>query len=132
MPLLFFLICLSPWVPIYKYHILFFTSNINNLKDEGSFLRVFWLNIAIFNLNQYYRYYLNLIGKLRREKEFRQQCCRNSTKMRREKRKKGERESSSSAQNAARSVKKKAIAATPLPKKEKKNLFWQKKLLWQL
>ena len=35
--------------------------------------------------------------------EFRQQCYRNS-----------------SAQNAARSVKKKAIAATPLPKKEKK------------
>ena len=38
--------------------------------------------------------------------EFRQHCYRNS-----------------SAQNAARSVKKKAIAATPLPKKEKKNCF---------
>ena len=38
--------------------------------------------------------------------EFRQYCYRNS-----------------SAQNAARSVKKKAIAATLLPKKEKKNCF---------
>ena len=28
-----------------------------------------------------YRYYLNLIGKLRKEKEFRQQYCRNSTKI---------------------------------------------------
>ena len=46
---------------------------------------------------------MNLIGKLRREKEFRQQCCRNSTKMRREKKKKGERES-------------KGISATLLPK----------------
>ena len=45
---------------------------------------------------------------MRREKaeEFRQHCYQNS-----------------SAQNAARSVKKKAIAATPLPKKEKKKKF---------
>ena len=35
---------------------------------------------------------MNLIGKLRREKEFRQQCCRNSTKNEeREKEKGGER-----------------------------------------
>ena len=46
---------------------------------------------------------MNLIGKLRREKEFQQQCCRNSTKMRREKKKKGERES-------------RGISATLLPK----------------
>ena len=69
---------------------------------------------------------------MRREKEFRQQCCRNSTKMRREKRKRGREKAeefqqhcyrNSSAQNAARSVKKKAIVATPLPKKKKKNCF---------
>ena len=90
---------------------------------------VFWLNIAIFNLNQHYRYYLNLIGKLRREKEFRQQCCRNSTKIGERKRKRGREKAeefrqhcyrNSSAQNAAHAVKKKAIAAKPLPKKEKK------------
>ena len=40
-----------------------------------------------------------------KEEEFRQHCYRNS-----------------SVQNAARSVKKKAIAATPLPKKEKKKI----------
>ena len=40
---------------------------------------------------------------MRREKEFRQQCCRNSMKMRREKKKKGERES-------------RGISATLLPK----------------
>ena len=40
---------------------------------------------------------------MRREKEFRQQCCRNSTKMRREKKKKVERES-------------RGISATLLPK----------------
>ena len=42
---------------------------------------VFWVNIAKFELNLRYRYCLNLIGKLRKEKEFRQQCCRNSTKI---------------------------------------------------
>ena len=34
-----------------------------------------------------YRYCLNLIGKLRKEKEFRQQCYRNSTKIGERKRK---------------------------------------------
>ena len=43
--------------------------------------RVFWVNIAKFELNLRYRYCLNLIGELRKEKEFRQQCCRNSTKV---------------------------------------------------
>ena len=81
---------------------------------------------------------MNLIGKLRREKEFRQQYCRNSTKMRREKKKKGERESRGISATllpkflypkCCRSVKKKAMAVMPLPKNEKKkNLFWQ---LWQ-
>ena len=74
---------------------------------------------------------MNLIGKLRREKEFRQQCCRNSTKIGERKRKSGREKAeefrqhcyrNSFARNAARSVKKKAIAATPLPKKEKKNI----------
>ena len=72
---------------------------------------------------------MNLIGKVRREKEFRQQCCRNSTKIGERKRKRGREKAeefrqycyrNSSAQNATRSVKKKAIAATPLLKKEKK------------
>ena len=35
---------------------------------------------------------MKLIGELRKEKEFRQQCCQNSTKIRREKDKKVERE----------------------------------------
>ena len=34
-----------------------------------------------------YRYCLKLIGELRKEKEFRQQCCRNSTKIGERKRK---------------------------------------------
>ena len=89
---------------------------------------------------------MNLIGKLRKEKEFRQQCCRNSTKIGERKRKRGREKAeefrqhcyrNSSAQNAARSVKKKAIAATPLLKKEKKNCFgncgdcrkWKKKIM---
>ena len=49
--------------------------------------RVFWVNIAKSELNLRYRYCLNLIGKLRKEKEFRQQCCRNSTKIGERKRK---------------------------------------------
>ena len=74
---------------------------------------------------------MNLIGKLRREKEFRQQCCRNSTKIGERKRKWGREKAeefrqhcyrNSSAQNAVRSVKKKAIAATQLLKKEKKKI----------
>ena len=48
---------------------------------------VFWVNIAISKLNLLYRYCLKLIGELRKEKEFRQQCCRNSTKIRERKRK---------------------------------------------
>ena len=67
------------------------------------FLRVFWVNIAISKLNLLYRYCLKLIGELRKEKEFRQQCCRNSTKIRREKDKKVERE-------------RRGISATLLPK----------------
>ena len=42
---------------------------------------VFWVNIAKFELNLRYRYCLKLIGKLRKKKEFWQQCCRNSTKI---------------------------------------------------
>ena len=92
---------------------------------------------------------MNLIGKLRREKEFRQQCCRNSTKNEeREKEKGGERKQRNFGNRERKQrnfdntvteiplpkmlpvqLKKKAIAATPLPKKEKKNLFWQ---LWRL
>ena len=82
---------------------------------------------------------MNLIGKLRREKEFRQQCCRNSTKNEeREKEKGGERKQRNFGNTVTEillpkmlpvQLKKKAIAATPLPKKEKKNLFWQ---LWRL
>ena len=74
---------------------------------------------------------MNLIGKLRREKEFRQQCCRNSTKNEeREKEKGGERKQRNFDNTVTEiplpkmlpvQLKKKAIAATPLPKKEKKN-----------
>ena len=81
---------------------------------------------------------MNLIGKLRREKEFRQQCCRTSTKNEeREKEKGGERKQRNFGNTVTEiplpkmlpvQLKKKAIAATPLSKKEKKNLFWQ---LWQ-
>ena len=93
----------------------------------------------------FYRYCLKLIGKLRKEKEFRQQCCQNSTKIgeRKTKRQREKKEEfrqhcyrNSSAQNAARSIKKKqlrqrhcrkrkkkivlAIVAMRLPKMEKK------------
>ena len=44
-------------------------------------LRVFWLNIGKYEIYLRYRYCLNLIGELRKEREFRQQCCRNSTKV---------------------------------------------------
>ena len=50
-------------------------------------VRVFWVNIAKSKLNLLYRYRLKLIGELRKEKEFRQQCCRNSTKIEEGKRK---------------------------------------------
>ena len=62
------------------------------LKAPNVKNRVFWVNIAISKLNLFYRYCLKLIGELRKEKEFQQQCCRNSTKIRREKDKKVERE----------------------------------------
>ena len=48
---------------------------------------VFWVNIAKSKLNLLYRYCLKLIGELRKEKEFRQQCCQNSTKIEERKRK---------------------------------------------
>ena len=66
-------------------------------------MRVFWVNIAISKLNLLYRYCLKLIGELKKEKEFWQQCCQNSTKIRREKDKKVERE-------------RRGISATLLPK----------------
>ena len=45
------------------------------------------VNIAKSKLNLLYRYCLKLIGELRKEKEFRQQCCQNSTKIGERKRK---------------------------------------------
>ena len=45
---------------------------------------IFWVNIVISKLNLLYRYCSKLIGELRKEREFRQHCCRNSTKIRRE------------------------------------------------
>ena len=59
---------------------------------------------------------MNLIDKLRREKKFQQQCCRNSTKIGERKRKRGREKveefrqhcyRNSSAQYAVRAVKKK-------------------------
>ena len=75
---------------------------------------------------------MNLIGKLRKEKEFRQQCCRNSTKIGERKRKRWrEKEEefrqhcyrNSSAQNAVRSVKKKQLRQRHCRNREKKNCF---------
>ena len=73
--------------------------------------RVFWVNIVISKLNLLYRYCLKLIGKLRKEKEFRQQCCRNSTKIRRKKEEEFQQHCyrNSSAQIPARRMKKKQL-----------------------
>ena len=70
---------------------------------------------------------------MRREKEFRQQCCRNSTKIGEKKRKRGREKAeefrqhcyrNSSAQNAVRSVKKKSNCGNAIAEKgEKKNCF---------
>ena len=43
---------------------------------------VFWLNIAKFEVNWYYRYYFNLFSNLRKENELWQYHYRNSTKVR--------------------------------------------------
>ena len=64
---------------------------------------------------------MKLIEELRKEREFRQQCCRNSTKIRREKDKKVERE-------------RRGISATLLPKFLCPNscpFCAKKKQLWQ-
>ena len=50
-------------------------------KGLVKYINKIWVNIAKSELNLRYRYCLNLIGELRKEKEFRQQCCRNSTKV---------------------------------------------------
>ena len=42
--------------------------------DKGE-KRVFWVKIAKFKVNLRYSYCSKLIGKLRRETEFRQWCC---------------------------------------------------------
>ena len=42
---------------------------------------VFWLNIAKFEVNWYYRYYFNLFSNLRKENELWQYHYRNSTKV---------------------------------------------------
>ena len=47
----------------------------------GVILRVFWLNIAKFEVNWCYRYCFNLFSNLRKESELRQYHCRNSTKV---------------------------------------------------
>ena len=117
------------------------------LKAPNVKNRVFWVNIAISKLNLLYRYCLKLIGELRKEKEFRQQCCRNSTKIRREKEEEFRQHCyrNSSAQISARPVscvkksncsnaivkieKKKeifflVIVAMALPKMEKKKFEW--------
>ena len=53
---------------------------------------VFWVNIAKFKVNLRYRNCWKLIGKLRRETEFRQRDCRNSAKKQEREEAKGERE----------------------------------------
>ena len=102
-------------------------SNIYSRPSQSNYFKfgIFWVNIVISKLNLLYRYCLKLIGELRKEKEFRQQCCRNSTKIRREKDKKVERERRGISAtlllkflcpNFCPSCEKKAIAAMPLPK----------------
>ena len=91
------------------------------------------VNIAKSELNLCYRYCLNLIGELRKEKEFRQQCCRNSTKVR-ERKKKGWREKqeefrqccywNSFAQIPARSCVKKQLQQCHCRNREKKEFFF--------
>ena len=51
--------------------------------------RVFWLNIAKFEVNLCYKYCSNLFMNLRKESEFQQYHCRNSTKVGERKRKRG-------------------------------------------
>ena len=58
------------------------------LRDD-THCGVFWLNIAKFEVNLYYRYCSNLFRNLRKESEFRQYYCRNSTKVGERKRKNG-------------------------------------------
>ena len=80
-----------------------------------------------------YRYCLNLIGELRKEKEFRQQCCRNSTKVGERKRKSWrEKEEEfrqrcyrkSSAQIPTRSCVKKQLRQCHCRNREKKEIFF--------
>ena len=51
--------------------------------------RVFWLNIAKFEINLCYKYCSNLFRNLRKKSEFRQYHCCNSTKVGERKRKSG-------------------------------------------
>ena len=44
-------------------------------------IRVFWLNIAKFEVNYWYKYCFNLFSNLRKESELRQYHCWNSTKV---------------------------------------------------
>ena len=44
-------------------------------------IRVFWLNIAKFEVNQCYKYCFNLFSNLRKESELRQYHCQNLTKV---------------------------------------------------
>ena len=55
-------------------------------------MRIFWVNIAKFEVNLHYRNCSNLFGILRREIEFWYYLCGNSTKSMRDKKKKVERE----------------------------------------
>ena len=64
----------------------FFSSSLL-VTNLHIFLGVFWVNIVKSKLNLLYRYCLKLIRELRKEKEFRQQCCQNSTKIGERKRK---------------------------------------------
>ena len=50
-------------------------------STEITWNRVFWLNIAKFEVNWCYRYCFNLFNNLRKESELRQYHCWNSTKV---------------------------------------------------
>ena len=76
----------------FKHFLSWLAGKLREKKKKGSYLRVFWINIAKSEVNLRYRNCSNLFGISRREIKFRYYCYRNSTKSMREKKKKVERE----------------------------------------
>ena len=104
---------------------------LHHLIIQNSETRVFWVNIAKYELNLRYRNCWNLFGILRREIEFQYCHCQNSTKSMREKKKKMERENVEFQQRGYRNSFAKFCCSgmrgvRGVPKvKRKKFFFWQ-------